>query len=161
MEMGTADFGGGPGDAHAHGAPSSGDEGGVSVASLTGPTDGAPDVSVTLEARAESVHLDDGPTVDGYTLNGSSPGPTISATVGDLVEVRLVNESVPDGVTMHWHGVDVPNAEDGVAGVTQDAVATGGEHVYRFVAEDAGNVLVPLASGLPRAGARRACSARW
>ena len=41
-------------------------------------------------------------------------------------------------MTLHWHGVDVPNAEDGVAGVTQDAVPVGGAHVYRFVAEDAG-----------------------
>ena len=51
---------------------------------------------------------------------------------------RLVNESVPDGTTLHWHGVDLPNAEDGVAGVTQDAVPVGGQHVYRFVAEHPG-----------------------
>jgi FtsP/CotA-like multicopper oxidase with cupredoxin domain len=38
-----------------------------------------------------------------------------------------VNESVTDGVTLRWHGVDVPNAMDGVAGVTQDAVPVGGE----------------------------------
>ncbi len=54
------------------------------------------------------------------------------------MQVTLTNVDVPDGVTLHWHGVDVPNAEDGVAGVTQDAVAPGGTHVYRFVAEDAG-----------------------
>jgi len=41
-------------------------------------------------------------------------------------------------VTLHWHGVDVPNAEDGVAGVTQDAVPVGGSHGYRFVVPDAG-----------------------
>ena len=52
--------------------------------------------------------------------------------------MTLTNVDVPDGVTLHWHGVDVPNAEDGVAGVTQDAVRPGQEHVYRFVAEDAG-----------------------
>ena len=42
--------------------------------------------------------------------------------IGQLVEVRLRNESVEDGVALHWHGVDVPNAQDGVAGVTQDSV---------------------------------------
>ena len=42
------------------------------------------------------------------------------------------------GVTIHWHGVDVPNAEDGVAGVTQDAVAPGESYTYRFRADDAG-----------------------
>jgi FtsP/CotA-like multicopper oxidase with cupredoxin domain len=41
-------------------------------------------------------------------------------------------------VTLHWHGVDVPNAADGVAGVTQDAVPPGGRHVYRFRVEDPG-----------------------
>ena len=45
---------------------------------------------------------------------------------------------MPDGITLHWHGVDVPNAEDGVAGVTQDAVMPGQEYTYRFVAKQAG-----------------------
>ena len=72
------------------------------------------------------------------TVNGSSPGPLIRARQGDLVEVRLVNENVGDGTTLHWHGVDVPNAMDGVAGVTQDAVEEGEDFTYRFVAERPG-----------------------
>ena len=131
MDMGVVDLGGGPDMDH-------GMHGGQDVSTLTGPTDGEPAVAVTVTARKESIELVDGPTVDGYTLNGTSPGPEIRATQGDLVEVTLVNESVPDGTTLHWHGVDVPNAEDGVAGVTQDAVDAGEEHVYRFVVEDVG-----------------------
>jgi len=142
MEMGYVDLGGGPGATEhadmAH-APDA-----VDLSTLTGPRTGEPDVATTLTARRDDVAIVDGPTVQGYTLNGSSPGPEIRATVGDLVEVRLVNESVPDGVSLHWHGVDVPAAEDGVAGVTQDAVAQGGTHVYRFVAEDAGRTRVEL-----------------
>ena len=76
----------------------------------------APDVDVTLTARKQRFTLASGREIDGYTLDGSSPGPTIRATVGQLVQVRLVNADVPDGVTLHWHGVDVPNAADGVAG---------------------------------------------
>ena len=129
MDMGRGDYGGGP--AHAHG-------GTTSVADLTGPADGQPDVMVDLAAHEESFELASGETVRGYTLNGTSPGPAIEADQGDLVQVTLTNVDVPSGVTLHWHGVDVPNAEDGVAGVTQDAVRTGQEHVYRFVAEDAG-----------------------
>jgi FtsP/CotA-like multicopper oxidase with cupredoxin domain len=128
MEMGHVEAGGGP---HAHG-------GGTSVAELTGPATGEPDVAVELEARQEQVTLTTGEQLPGYTLDGSSPGPLIEARQGDLVQVTLTNADVPDGVTLHWHGVDVPNAEDGVAGVTQDAVRPGGSHVYRFVAEDAG-----------------------
>jgi FtsP/CotA-like multicopper oxidase with cupredoxin domain len=52
--------------------------------------------------------------------------------------VTLENASVPDGVTLHWHGVDVPGAMDGAAGVTQDAVGVGESFVYRFVADQAG-----------------------
>jgi FtsP/CotA-like multicopper oxidase with cupredoxin domain len=74
-----------------------------------------------------------------YTVNGTSPGPEIRAIQGQLVEVHLRNESVAAGVTLHWHGLDVPNAMDGVAGVTQDAVPIGGEFTYRFVADQAGS----------------------
>ena len=49
-----------------------------------------------------------------------------------------MNESVTAGATLHWHGIDVPNAADGVAGITQDAVPVGGRHAYRFEATDAG-----------------------
>ncbi|MET0789730.1 MAG: multicopper oxidase family protein [Cellulomonas sp.] len=139
MDMGYPDTGGGPtttAAAHGHGATPDGPT--VSVASLTGPSAGVPDVDVTLTAEAGRIELDGGRTVQGFTLNGTSPGPTIDADVGDLVQVTLVNRSVPDGTTLHWHGVDVPNAEDGVAGVTQDAVPVGGSHVYRFVVQDAG-----------------------
>lgn len=130
MEMGYADFGGGvPG--HHHGS--------TKVADLTGPKQGVPDVDITLVARKQKFALPTGEKVDGYTLNGTSPGPLIRAKQGDLVQVTLVNESVRGGTTLHWHGIDVPNAEDGVAGVTQDAVPVGGRHVYRFVAEQAGS----------------------
>lgn len=44
-----------------------------------------------------------------------------------------------DCVTVHWHGVDVPNAEDGVAGMTQNAVMPGESHTYRFRVEEAGS----------------------
>ena len=146
MGMGYADFGGGPvAGGHAdHGSADYGwdgpppQPGDVSVAELTGPQEGTPDVAVTVTARRERFALATGEEVDGYTLNGSSPGPEIRARQGDLIQVTLVNQNVTDGATLHWHGVDVPNAEDGVAGVTQDAVPAGGEHVYRFVAEDVG-----------------------
>ena len=51
------------------------------------------------------------------------PDRLIEATRASWSRCTLRNESVADGVSVHWHGVDVPNAEDGVAGVTQDAVA--------------------------------------
>jgi FtsP/CotA-like multicopper oxidase with cupredoxin domain len=151
MDMGYLDYGGGPkpgqgghSAGHAghsvhgssHGA--AGTESATSVDDLTAEPDRPADVRVELVAREEQIHLRGGRSVDGYTLNGNSPGPLIEVTEGDLLEVELTNASVPDGATLHWHGVDVPNAADGVAGVTQDAVAIGESHTYRFVADQAG-----------------------
>lgn len=109
-----------------------------SVETLTVGTDRPADVLVTLTARKQVFTLAGGRSVDGYTLNGTSPGPEIRALQGQLLEVRLINESVPDGITVHWHGLDVPNADDGVAGVTQNSVPVGGEFVYRFLLSQAG-----------------------
>jgi FtsP/CotA-like multicopper oxidase with cupredoxin domain len=116
-----------------------GGHGGVqSVADLTGPRTGAPDVRYTLTASTATVPRAGGRARAGFAVNGQTPGPGLSARRGDLIEVALRNADIAAGVTLHWHGYDVPNAEDGVAGVTQDAVRPGGSHVYRFRAEQAG-----------------------
>ena len=152
MAMGYHDYGGGPvpESMHGHGrhgrqmsrghGPRRDGRRPVSVADLTGPS-GPARRALTLTAREETVELageGDRVGLDGITLNHQSPGPTITIRAGDLLEVTLVNESVTDGITLHWHGVDVPNGEDGVAGVTQDAVEEGDEYVYRFVVDDPG-----------------------
>ncbi len=108
-----------------------------SVETLT--ADPARKADVLVDLVAESARLNfGGKPVQGYTLNGTSPGPTITAKQGQLIEVHLRNNSVTAGVALHWHGVDVPNAMDGVAGVTQNAAPVGGEFVYRFVASHIG-----------------------
>ena len=134
-DMGTPDLGGGPGDPHAgHSMP------GMTrgVDELRDTFSRPADVAMTMVARKQMFRLPTGEMVDGYTLNGVSPGPELRLVRGQTLQVRLVNESVPDGVTLHWHGMNVPNADDGVAGVTQDAVRPGGDFTYRFVARDAG-----------------------
>ncbi|GAA0578766.1 multicopper oxidase family protein [Paractinoplanes ferrugineus] len=73
-----------------------------------------------------------------WAFNGQVPGPELAVTVGDVVEVTLRNRDIEQGVTLHWHGYDVPNAQDGVPGVTQDAVRPGQEFVYRFRADQPG-----------------------
>ncbi len=91
----------------------------------------------TLTAQKAQLALDSGTTVPGWTFNGTAPGPTLHVRQGDEVVVTLVNH-LSFGVTIHWHGVRVANAADGVAGVTQDAVKPGQSYVYRFIALDAG-----------------------
>jgi FtsP/CotA-like multicopper oxidase with cupredoxin domain len=133
MDYGEHDFGGGaiPASHTEHG-------GGTSVADLHGPRTAAPDARYTLTAKHATIRLASGRQVDALTFDGRSPGPELRVRQGDLVEVTLVNADVEQGVTIHWHGVDVPNAEDGVAGVTQNAVLPGERHVYRFRAEQVG-----------------------
>jgi len=141
MDMGELDYGGGPGapSGEHHDMENMAHDSSVSVADLDTSTKRSAEVVVKLTARQGQVRLATGETVDGYTINGKSPGPLIEATVGQLVEVRLHNESVKGGVALHWHGVDVPNAQDGVAGVTQNSVGVGEDHTYRWVAPDAGS----------------------
>lgn len=85
-DMGYADYGAGPGahdaeSGHDHGAPGS-----VSVDSLVADPARTADVQVDLVAAAATLDIG-GRSVPGFTVNGTSPGPTITATVGDLVEV--------------------------------------------------------------------------
>jgi multicopper oxidase len=90
-------------------------------------------------AAAETARLDigGGRMVDAYTYNGTLPGPELRVQQGDLVQVTLINH-LPESTTIHWHRLGVPNSEDGVAGVTQDAVKPGASYTYRFVANDVG-----------------------
>ena len=66
---------------------------------------------------------------------------------GEELRVRLINELVAD-TTMHWHGVRVPNAMDGVAGLTQAAVAPGRKLRIPLRAAGCRNILVPFALAL-------------
>ncbi|WP_431904313.1 multicopper oxidase family protein [Nonomuraea sp. bgisy101] len=125
------------GPSHGHGdrrtaAPS------VDLTTLHGPRTGIPDRTFTLTAAETAIKLTSGAPVAAWTFNAQVPGPELRVKQGDLVEVTLVNRLPKEGVTLHWHGLDVPNAEDGVAGLTQDAVRPGGTHIYRFRADRAG-----------------------
>ena len=72
-----------------------------------------------------------------WAFNGTVPGPELRVRQGDRVRVTLVNH-LPDSTSIHWHGLRLPDAEDGVAGITQNAVRPGGTFVYEFIANDAG-----------------------
>ena len=99
------------------------------------------------KSPAEAVDLDPAPGIvhvalraealgAGLAYNGQTPGPTIRAFVGDTLVVDLQNALDAD-TTIHWHGVHVPNAMDGVTW-KHDAVAPGGSFTYTFTADRAG-----------------------
>ncbi len=72
-----------------------------------------------------------GEVVQAWAYNGTVPGPRIDLDVGDRVEVELTNE-LPIGTDIHWHGIDVPNDQDGVSPITQELVVSGESYTYRF-----------------------------
>ncbi len=65
----------------------------------------------------------------GY--NGGTPGPTIEAVEGERLRLYVTNR-LPEATTVHWHGLELPNGMDGVAGLTQRPIPPGETWVYEF-----------------------------
>jgi len=119
------------------------------------PTEGVPDATATrggkiLEPRIENGvwvyelqtrpmrwEILPGTKVTAYTYNGTVPGPEIRVPYGQRVRILVTND-LPDPTTVHWHGIAVPNAMDGVPGVTQDPIEPGESFTYEFDAIPAG-----------------------
>lgn len=99
----------------------------------------SPDGFRILRARPGEVRLrgpDAGPTpIWGY--DGLSPGPTLRIKQGEELKVRLVNE-LDQPTVIHWHGLRLPNAMDGVPHLTQMPIEPGQSFDYRFTPPDAG-----------------------
>lgn len=93
-----------------------------------------------LTTKAVQWQILDGVTVTAFTYNGTVPGPMIRVTEGDQVRVVVRNE-LPHPTTIHWHGVEVPNAMDGAPGVTQDPILPGETFTYEFTAKPAGTFM--------------------
>lgn len=72
-----------------------------------------------------------------WLYNRQSPGPEIRVKRGQRVRVRFFN-NLAEPSSIHWHGIRIANAMDGVPGLTQKAVPPGGFFDYDFVAPDAG-----------------------
>ncbi|PMC36362.1 copper oxidase [Bacillus sp. UMB0899] len=87
----------------------------------------------TLVAQERKHTLAEGKEVTAWTFNGSVPGPEIRVQEGENVKINLKNE-LKDPVTIHWHGLPVPNNMDGIPGVTMNAVQPGDSFTYEFKA---------------------------
>ena len=86
---------------------------------------------VALTARPAGWDIGNAGAAHAWTYNGVVPGPELRVTAGDTLRVALTNE-LSEPTTIHWHGVPVPFAMDGVADVTQPAVAPGMTFIYEF-----------------------------
>ena len=77
------------------------------------------------------------PETHVWGYNGAVPGPAIRLPQGGRLTRQFVNE-LPQPSTIHWHGIRIDNAMDGVPGLTQDVVEPGATFLYDFVVPDAG-----------------------
>jgi len=94
-------------------------------------------LELTAQKGQARLYGQDGGLSELWLYDGRLPGPEIRVTRGDRVRVRFHNKlEVPTSV--HWHGIRIDNAMDGVAGLTQPAVNPGESFEYDFVAPDAG-----------------------
>lgn len=93
-----------------------------------------------LEAKETDWEIMPGVKVTAVAYNGTVPGPTIEVTEGDLVRVTLKN-SLDQDTSIHWHGLHLPNKEDGVPDVTQEAIKPGESYTYEFLAGHAGTYM--------------------
>lgn len=64
-------------------------------------------------------------------VNGQIPMPTLEFNQGDTAEIVVYNH-LNESTSLHWHGVFLPNKEDGVPWLTQKPIAAGAAYTYRF-----------------------------
>jgi FtsP/CotA-like multicopper oxidase with cupredoxin domain len=79
-----------------------------------------------------------GQTVEGWAYNGQIPGPQIRVREGDRVRMIVKNE-LPESTAMHFHGLEVPNDQDGVPFITQPPIKPGKSFTYEFAVPNAGS----------------------
>ncbi|MGX1373301.1 FtsP/CotA-like multicopper oxidase with cupredoxin domain [Priestia megaterium] len=87
----------------------------------------------TLTAKEATHDFGNGTKLPVWTYDGSVPGSQIRVKQGDKVKINLKNE-LSEPVTIHWHGLPVPNSQDGIPGITMNAVQPGKTFTYEFTA---------------------------
>ncbi|WP_246308029.1 multicopper oxidase family protein [Halorarum salinum] len=108
---------------------------------------GPADTTATLRATAGTVEPGPGESTENWLFDGEFPGPELRMAEGEVFELELTND-LPEGTTIHWHGVPVTNGMDGVPDVTQAPVEPGGSFTYRFRAEPPGTYFYHSHAGL-------------
>ena len=77
------------------------------------------------------------PHTSVWAYNTRVPGPVLSLRQGEPFRA-IVRNGLAEGTTVHWHGIRLPNAMDGVPFLTQKPIAPNGTFTYAFTPPDAG-----------------------
>jgi len=81
------------------------------------------------------------------TINGSIPGPLIRLREGQNAVLRVINELQED-TSIHWHGLILPAAMDGVPGVSFAGIKPGETFTYQFPVVQSGTYWYHSHSGM-------------
>ncbi|HXF67305.1 MAG TPA: multicopper oxidase family protein [Burkholderiales bacterium] len=92
---------------------------------------------LVAEVARRQVVPEEYPATELWCYNGALPGPELRLRQGERARI-VVENRLPQATTVHWHGLRVPNAMDGVPHVTQPPIAPGASFVYEFALPDAG-----------------------
>jgi multicopper oxidase len=76
--------------------------------------------------------------VKAWAYNNQVPGPQIRVREGDRVGVTLTNK-LPESTAIHFHGLELPNDQDGVPFITQPPIKPGESYTYEFTVPNAGD----------------------
>jgi FtsP/CotA-like multicopper oxidase with cupredoxin domain len=92
------------------------------------------------------------PSTRVWAYDGRVPGPTLRVRQGESVRILVKNE-LDEDTTVHWHGIRLPIAMDGVPGISQPPIRPGESFVYEFTPPDAGTFWYhPHANSLEQLG---------
>ncbi len=91
-----------------------------------------------VTARKFQWETEPGKMVEAWGYNDQVPGPQIRVREGDRVRLILHNE-LPESTAVHFHGLEVPNDQDGVPFITQQPVKPGQSYTYEFTAPNPGS----------------------
>jgi FtsP/CotA-like multicopper oxidase with cupredoxin domain len=107
---------------------------------------------IRIVAAPTSAPLTGKGDVDVWAYGGRIPGSELRLRQGEPVRIVVENRLEQD-TTVHWHGIRLPNAMDGVPGLTQPPIRPGESFVYEFTPPDAGTFWYhPHANSLEQLG---------
>jgi FtsP/CotA-like multicopper oxidase with cupredoxin domain len=87
---------------------------------------------------SEKIISPEGKRVTALAINDSIPGPTLRFRVGDTARIRVHNRLPKEDTLLHWHGLLLPNAQDGVPYLNTPPIPAGKFFDYEFPLTHAG-----------------------
>ena len=116
------------------------------------PADDVREIRIAAAQGKASLVGSSNPQTDVLGYDGKVPGPTLRLKQGEPVRI-IVENKLDQDTTVHWHGIRVPNAMDGVPGLTQPPIKPGESFTYEFTPPDAGTFWYhPHANSLQQLG---------